>query len=112
MITGLKIEFSEDSLLVVVMLALEAQFRATALCLNKVEYHLHRQTEIALGEIYLKISKRKTEFERMGDFINTILYGCETVQGGGTEYEDPAEGIFQNAGSVGTGEGESCRKVS
>lgn len=58
MIKNLNIEYSEEIIEEVIMTALEAQFKNSALCLTKREYTLHKRTEIALFYYYKRITDR------------------------------------------------------
>lgn len=58
MIKSQKWEVSDQLLDETLMIALESQFKATALCLNKTDYELHKRTEILLGDVYKRISQR------------------------------------------------------
>jgi hypothetical protein len=113
MIQGETYEYSDDIRENVIMFALESQWRNTSLCLTKAEYMLHHQTFKVLGEYYRKIAARRNEALRVQNFIDDMQNGCETIQGGGSEHEEPSERVLQKQGSPGTYAskigGESCR---
>lgn len=91
------IEYSDDIIIAVVMMALEAQFNATRT--SDAYDQLNKCTVIALGDIYKLISARAIDMGRMNDLIKKFQSdGCETIQGGGEESKKPPKGILQNKG--------------
>jgi hypothetical protein len=59
MIKTLPFSIAEEDIENTILTALEAQFRATSVPLNPENYHLHKQTEYAMGTYYLAIAGRK-----------------------------------------------------